>query len=137
MTGRHFAVAITVSLLTQVGCKHSQPVLPVPALFADKNSTNKAKVQQAIVALKGGVAPRIADNVFTMHSTLLLEHGTSESSYGKPILGAHSLPVTRFELQLRGTDCVLYYAKTDSYVALRDVNCIQNNKAHAVKHNTK
>ncbi|AUJ68615.1 MULTISPECIES: hypothetical protein [Pseudoalteromonas] len=82
-----------------------------------------SQLKQAIVKLKGGVPPTLASTVFQRSPTLLLEHGQSLDGNGSPILGAHNLAYESFILQLRDTQCVLYYPKKDTYVVLSKVSC--------------
>ncbi|MEJ6474948.1 hypothetical protein [Pseudoalteromonas piscicida] len=81
------------------------------------------QIKQAIVKLKGGIAPTLSSSVFQQRPTLLLEHGTSLQNDGIPILGAHDLAYESFVLQLRGSQCVLYYPKNQTYVPLNKVSC--------------
>ncbi|CAM4265716.1 hypothetical protein [Pseudoalteromonas byunsanensis] len=109
--------------LSLVGCKHSQPVGPQAAIIQSTTPAIKADIQRAIVRLKGGVQPKISDNVFMNSSTLLLESRVTQQPLD-PLLGSHNIVVTRFELQLRDGKCVLYYPNKDNYVILPEVPCI-------------
>ncbi|CAH9064639.1 hypothetical protein PSECIP111854_03501 [Pseudoalteromonas sp. CIP111854] len=117
------ALVFMLSIYLLAGCKHSQSVDTQPALLIDTSPEVKAIIQAAIVTLKGGVAPQLADNVFINRSTLLLERGMNTSGHD-PILGMHDLSVTRFELQMRHGQCVLYYPKKEAYLNLDGVECV-------------
>ncbi|WP_105169384.1 hypothetical protein [Pseudoalteromonas sp. T1lg23B] len=108
--------------LSLVGCKHSQPMGPQAAKIDNTTAQMKADIKSAIVKLRGGVEPRIADNVFMNNSTLLIESRAPQQPLD-PLLGSHNIVVTRFELQLRDGKCVLYYPDKDNYVILSKVRC--------------
>jgi len=114
---------LLLSCTSLAGCKHTQSSKPLPAIIEQTTATMKAEIQQAIVSLKGGVAPLLPDTIFKSHSELLLEHGRSTDDIGNSTLGAHSLTVQRFVLQLRETGCVLFYPKTAQFVLLKSVSC--------------
>lgn len=116
-------VTLLLGVTLLVGCAHTQPTKPIPAVIKHTTPTMKAELQQAIVSLKGGVAPLLSDTIFMNNNELLLEHGRSTDDSGNPILGAHSLTVQRFVLQLRETGCVLFYPKTAKFVLLKSVSC--------------
>ena len=105
------------------GCAHTQPTKPIPAVIKHTTPTMKGELQQAIVSLKGGVAPLLSDTIFMNNNELLLEHGRSTDDAGNPILGAHSQTVQQFLLQLRESGCVLFYPKTTQFVLLKSVYC--------------
>ncbi|BBN80115.1 hypothetical protein PA25_01000 [Pseudoalteromonas sp. A25] len=109
-------------IFTLVGCKHSQPTMTYKAHLANTSPAVKKQLQDAIVQLKGGVAPQLADNVFMRSSTLILEQGMNQHGY-EPILGQHDISVTRFELLMKDGLCVLYYPKKDKYLNLTDLQC--------------
>ena len=101
----------------------SQPTKPQRAVVEAITPTMKAEIQQAIVSLKGGVPPLLSDTVFVRSSELLLEHGRTGADLGRPILGAHNLPVQGFRLQKRDIGCVLYHPQSKKYVLLKTVPC--------------
>lgn len=116
-------VALFLGVTSLVGCTHTQPVNPVPALIEHTTPTMRAELQQAIVSLRGGVAPLLSDTIFMDNNELLLEHGRSTNQADNPILDTYSITVQRFVLQLRETGCVLFYPKTSQFVLLKSVSC--------------
>ena len=57
--------ALSMALVT--GCQKSQIATVQNALLTEMSATSKAEIQDAIVTLKGGLRPQLADSVF-MHS---------------------------------------------------------------------
>jgi hypothetical protein len=106
------------------GCEYTLDNTAKPARIIKTTAQMKLDIQRAIVSLKGGIAPVIADNVFMNSSQLLLEHGLSKSEYGHPYLGAHELDVSAFELQIRNNQCLLYYPKKNTSFHLKTVVCV-------------
>ncbi|MCF6437677.1 MULTISPECIES: hypothetical protein [Pseudoalteromonas] len=109
--------------LALIGCKHNQSMQPLAATIKNTTPAIKADIQKAIVSLKGGVEPKLADNVLMNSSTLLLESRVAKQPLD-PVLGTHNIAVERFELQLRNGLCVLYYPSKDNYVILPKVPCV-------------
>ncbi|NOU52885.1 hypothetical protein HG263_20490 [Pseudoalteromonas sp. JBTF-M23] len=113
---------ILLCVCLQVGCKHNLPFVTHKALLTNTSPAVKKRIQDAVVKLKGGVTPQLADNVFMISSTLMLEQGMNKPGY-EPILGEHDISVTRLELQIRNGQCVLYYPKKDKYIELNNIQC--------------
>ncbi|MEK0161517.1 hypothetical protein WLQ65_20620 [Pseudoalteromonas piscicida] len=123
------AANITVLALLMQACSSAPASTSVnEALLSAASPEVLSQLKQAIVKLKGGVPPTLASTVFQRSPTLLLEHGQSLDGNGSPILGAHNLAYESFILQLRDTQCVLYYPKKDTYVVLNKVSCIKFEK---------
>ena len=116
-------VVLFLGVTSLVVCTHTQPVNPIPALIEHTTPTMRAELQQAIVSLRGGVAPLLSDTIFMNNNELLLEHGRSTNQADNPILDTYSITVQRFVLQLRETECVLFYPKTSQFVLLKSVSC--------------
>ncbi|TMP36465.1 hypothetical protein [Pseudoalteromonas rubra] len=108
------------------GCQYSKAAPVHAALIEQTTPAMIREIQDAIVALKGGTAPRLAHNVFMQQSTLLLEKGNSLDPTGQPILGSKEGGITGFELQKRADQCVLYYPRTKKYQVLATVPCVIN-----------
>ncbi|MCG7536989.1 hypothetical protein [Pseudoalteromonas sp. OOF1S-7] len=116
----------TLLALLLSGCQSSKAA-PVHAALIEQTTPDMIReIQHAIVALKGGRAPKLAHNVFMQHSTLFLEKGNLLDPSGQPILGSREGGVTGFELQKRGKQCVLYYPRTGEYRVLPSVPCVIN-----------
>jgi len=116
-------ITLLLGITLLVGCTHTRPIKPIPAVVEHTTPTMKAELQQAIVSLKGGIAPLLSDTVFMNNNELLLEYGRPTEHSGNPILDQHSLTVQRFVLQLREVGCVLFYPKTTQFVLLKSVSC--------------
>ncbi|QPB84810.1 hypothetical protein CWC22_018185 [Pseudoalteromonas rubra] len=118
-----FATLLTLLLS---GCQYSKAAPVRPALIEQTTPDMIREIQHVIVALKGGKAPKLANNVFMQRSTLFLEKGNILDAYGQPILGSREGGVTGFELQIRGEQCVLFYPKTGEYRVLPGIPCVPN-----------
>jgi hypothetical protein len=106
------------------GCEHTVPPAPVLATIEHGTPQMKAEIQSAIVRLKGGVAPRLADDVFSTDSVLLIEQSLNVAGpLENPIFVTNKESISRFELQKRGNLCVLYFPKTQNYVPLEHTKC--------------
>ncbi|MBQ4851681.1 hypothetical protein [Pseudoalteromonas sp. MMG012] len=111
-------------VLLCVGCEQTPTPDPQPAIIKKTTVQMKNELQHAIVTLKGGLTPRLADNVFTTSSTLLLERVNNLASpLQHAIIAMDMSSVSRFELQKRGELCVLYFSRTHNYVPLETVVC--------------
>ncbi|KAF7772446.1 hypothetical protein PCIT_a2514 [Pseudoalteromonas citrea] len=112
------------TLFFSVGCEQTAPPAPALATIEHPTAIMKAELQSAIVQLKGGVAPRLADGVFSTGSSLLIEQTSNLAGpLESPIYVTNKESVARFELQKRGDLCVLYFPKTQNYVPLEHVKC--------------
>ena len=120
---------LLASLLIFSGCKATASE-PVAALSKQTSSEAKVEIQQAIVKLKGGARPILADNVFEVTDILLISKTTPKNNFGQPLVGRHFQMPSQFNLQLRGKTCGLYYAKTQTFMPLKLLTCI------AKKHQT-
>lgn len=97
---------------------------PVAALSRHTSSAARQQIRQAIVSLKGGKPPQLADTVFEYSDVLLLERVRLRDSQGLPIMGRDFQRPTQFQLQLRGDNCGLYDHTTNDFVPLPLLDCI-------------
>ena len=122
-------ITFTVSLLLLatllLGCqtKPEQHGEVHNAVLTTSSAATIKQLKQAIVTLTGGMPPKLATTVFQRSPHLILEHGNSKQADGAPILGNHELDYDSFTLQLRGTLCVLYYPKKQTFVPLQQLSC--------------
>lgn len=120
---RYTFVTLLLGLTLLAGCTHTQPSKPIPAVIEYATPTMKAELQQAIVSLKGGIAPLLSDTAFINSSELLLEHGLSADHSSNTAFGTNSFSIQRFVLQLREVGCVLFYTETSQFIILNSVPC--------------
>ena len=117
-------ITFTVSLLLLatllLGCqtKPEQHGEVHNAVLTTSSAATIKQLKQAIVTLTGGMPPKLATTVFQRSPHLILEHGNSKQADGN-----HELDYDSFTLQLRGTLCVLYYPKKQTFVPLQQLSC--------------
>lgn len=108
-----------------VGCEQTSQTSPTPAMLMNPSASVKIELQNAIVKLKGGVAPHLADNVFATDNALLIENVHNLAGpLEEPVYMIDAKSVSRFELQLREGLCVLSFPKTQNYVPLQRAKCL-------------
>ncbi|MCF2859298.1 hypothetical protein L1286_17575 [Pseudoalteromonas sp. SMS1] len=117
---------LTVILALLVSACHSRPhTQPMPAVLSDTSPSIVSELQQAIVTLKGGLPPVLANNVLTQSPQLIISSGQLGNDQAMMTVDLSALPISAFELQIRDRLCVLYYSKADKYVPLRHAQCIE------------
>ncbi|MFC5080364.1 hypothetical protein VTH8203_03681 [Vibrio thalassae] len=109
--------------LFMVACQVYYHKEPRPALSNGTSAEAKQEIKQAMIKLRGGKAPLLADNVFEDNDTLLIERRVSRDQQGLPITGSTTeMPVT-FQLQLKGDVCGVYYPINDTFEPLTQLSC--------------
>ncbi|HGF4928553.1 TPA: hypothetical protein ACF5BV_001252 [Vibrio parahaemolyticus] len=101
---------------------------PVEALSTKTTPEAVTEVQAAIAQIQGTPAPRIASNVFESSPHLLIEKGKVKGKdnvlLDNVLLdGSYTDFPDQYTLQIRGTTCGLFYAKTNQFVPLTALNC--------------
>ncbi len=96
---------------------------PVEALSTKTTTEAVTEVQAAIAQIQGTPAPRIASNVFESSPHLLIEKGRVKGKDNTLLDGSYTDFPDQYTLQIRGTTCGLFYAKTDQFVPLTALNC--------------
>ncbi|MCF1428719.1 MAG: hypothetical protein LPD71_11300 [Shewanella sp.] len=123
MSKRSWSICLWSGIMLMSGCQ-STTAEPVAALSKHTGAAAKQEIQQAIVKLKGGLAPVLADNVFEQNDVLLLEKKPLKDGQGLPIMGRDFQFPSQFNLQLRGEVCGLFYGKTGGFEPLALLECI-------------
>lgn len=121
------SICLWSGIMLMSGCQ-STTAEPVAALSKNTSTAAKQEIQQAVVSLKGGKAPLLADNVFEQTDVLLLEKAQIKDKQGLPVMGKSFELASQFNLQLRGKVCGLYYGKTGAFAPLSQVECIPKPK---------
>ncbi len=96
---------------------------PVEALSTKTTTEAVTEVQATIAQIQGTPAPRIASNVFESSPHLLIEKGRVKGKDNVLLDGSYTDFPDQYTLQIRGTTCGLFYAKTDQFVPLTALNC--------------
>ncbi|MFL0978570.1 hypothetical protein ACJO1P_24035 [Vibrio parahaemolyticus] len=96
---------------------------PVEALSTKTTPEAVTEVQAAIAQIQGTPAPRIASNVFESSPHLLIEKGRVKGKNNVLLDGSYTDFPDQYTLQIRGTTCGLFHAKTDQFVPLTALNC--------------
>ncbi|MGI2259961.1 hypothetical protein [Shewanella sp. GXUN23E] len=123
MTAHSTLGLLLPAILMISGCQ-STSAQPLAALSKHTSPAAKQEIQQAIVKLKGGVAPGLADDVFEKTDVLLLEKTQAKDRQGLPVMGREFELASQFQLQLRGEVCGLFYGKTGAFEPLTQLECI-------------
>lgn len=93
------------------------------AVFDEITPDIRTELQQAIVQMIGGTAPRLADNVFLNSSELYIERLDARDAQDRPVLGRSQERVYRFELYQIDNQCILVHPGSSQRMTLQLAQC--------------
>lgn len=116
---------LTTSILIMLlsGCL-SQHAAPTPklqhALLAEKNSSAVGRV---IAQLLHSPRVQLADDVFTINSTVTLDRLNQKDLMGNPIMGKQLNMPDQFELMIKANHCFIRHLDSKATQELKGVVC--------------
>ena len=118
------AVWAGASALLSAGACRAAPVRQeLPAVVAKPSPRSRAEIAGAVSAALGGAPVRLADDVFTKESVLVIECERHLDPRGLPAQGREMGTPERFHLLKIGHECVLVHDATGQRFLLKETTC--------------
>jgi len=115
---------LLLALVVLVGCQITQAQQPVNALLETQSTKTRVLLEQAIGNLLNSQPVKLADDVFTLSSTVIIERSHSIDGFGRLIDERDLKPIDSFTLLLQSNKCLLKHEQTNVVIQLLDIECI-------------
>lgn len=116
------SVGITVLFILS-SCLATQPLHPVEALLEQPSAQSRLIVQNAIGNLLNSQPVKLADNVFTQKSTVIIESNQPKDNQGRLLDGREIRQADTFTLLTEDGKCYLRHDQNGHIVLLGNISC--------------
>jgi len=114
-------VIITTSILS--GCLATQPSQPVAALLEQSSAENRILLERAIGDFLNSDPIKLADNIFSQKSTVVVDRSPSNDSRGNLLDGREMLAADTFSLLTENGMCYLKHDQSGHINLLVNISC--------------
>jgi len=114
---------LLLSILVLVGCKSTQAQQPEPALLDAQSTKTREALEQTIGDLLNSQPVKLADNVFTIRSTVVIERLSSRDNQGIFLNERDLKSAESFTLLIKGKNCLLQHDQTKKMIKLGEIEC--------------
>lgn len=114
---------VMAHLLMLSGCNATVAKNALPAVLNTSSSETVEAIQQAITSLTGMKNIKLADNVFSQKSTLIVERALHTDNQGRLLNGRSVEPADTFSLLVESGRCYLRHNQSDKIIELALVKC--------------
>ena len=111
------------ALLSAGACRAAPVRQELPAVVERPSPRSRAEIAGAVSAALGGAPVRLADDVLTRESTLVIERERRLDPGGLPAQGRERGAPERFRLVKIGGECVLVHDATGQRFLLKETTC--------------
>ena len=114
-------VIITTSILS--GCLATQPSQPVAALLEQSSAENRILLERAIGDFLNSDPIKLADNIFSQESTVVVDRSPSTNSRGNLLDGREMQAADSFSLLTENGLCYLKHDQSENIKLLDNIRC--------------
>jgi hypothetical protein len=108
-------------------CLTTQPLDPVEALLEGPSAQNRLIVEKAIGKLLNSQPVKLADNVFTLKSTVVIEPNQPKDNQGRLLDGREIRQADTFSLLTEDGQCYVKHEQSGHIILLDTISCKENN----------
>lgn len=105
------------------GCLIKQPIHPVEALLEKSSVQNRLILEKEIGNLLSSRPVKLADNVFTEHSTVIIEPNQPKDHQRKLIDGRETRQADTFSLLTEHGKCYLKHNQSGNFQLVKSISC--------------
>lgn len=117
-------MVLTAALLGLSGCHSLQAQQSVEALVETSSTTTREILEKRIGDFYNSQPVKLADDVFTVTSTVLIERTKGSGSI--PNMQRELIPVDSFTLLLQDNQCLLRHDQSKTILPLATITCKTN-----------
>lgn len=123
---------LLLGLVVFVGCQITQAQQPVDALLETQSTKTRVVLEQAVGNLLNSQPVKLADDVFTLSSTVIIERSHPKDGFDRLIDERDLRPIDSFTLLLQSNECLLKHDQTKVVIQLLDIECIASKSENEV-----
>src|SRR5437588_8726254 len=97
----------------------------VPAVIVRSTAESRAALAQAVSDALNGAPVTLADDAFTLRSSLVVERARQRDASGRPLSGRDTGMPEHFRLVKNGDLCILVHERTGRRFALQATDCVR------------
>lgn len=104
-------------------CLSTQPLHPVEALLEQPSPQSRRILENAIGNLLNSQPVKLADNAFTLKSTVIIESNHPKDSQGNLLDGRDTRQADTFSLLIEDEECYLKHEQSGQIKQLSNIYC--------------
>ena len=114
---------LIIALFILSSCLAPLPLPPAEALLTQPSAESRKIIENAIGELLNSQPIKLADNVFTEQSTVIIERIQSKDSRGKLLNGREVDQADTFSLLSRDSNCYVRHDQSGTTKLLVNISC--------------
>jgi hypothetical protein len=104
-------------------CLTTHPLHPVEALLKQPTAQSHLILEKAIGNLLNSQPVKLADNVFTLKSTVIIESNQPKDNQGRLLDGRETRQADTFSLLTEDGKCYVKHDQSSQFIQLSNINC--------------
>lgn len=110
------------------GCQTTQAKPSVAAILETQSTNNLVALEQAIGELLNSKPVKLADDAFTLGSSVIIERSLGIDSVGRFVNDRNLKAIDSFTLLLQSNTCSLKHDQSNKIIRLEEVKCTVSTK---------
>ena len=115
-------IVMTIPIIL-CSCLATKPSRPVDALIEQPSVQSRLILEKAIGNLLNSQPVKLADNIFTVKSTVIIEYNQSKDSQGRLLDGREIRQAETFSLLTEDGKCYVKHEKNGHIILLDKISC--------------
>jgi hypothetical protein len=114
---------VMTALLILSSCLTTEPLHPVEALLEQPSAQSRLILEKAIGDLLNSQPVKLADNVFTQKSTVIIESNQPKDNQGRLLDGRETRQADTFSLLTEDAKCYVKHEQSGHIILLVNISC--------------